>query len=82
MAFPRSPGTRRRLLALAAGPAVLGTPHAGAQAEWPVAPLRVIVPAPAGSGTDLNARMIGERLAQGVGVSARRRTGEDRGRMT
>lgn len=39
-----------------------------AQADWPTGPIRFIVPFPAGSGTDLNARLIGERLSATLGV--------------
>lgn len=49
--------------------AVLDDPPALAQGlpDWPKGPIRFIVPFPAGSGTDLNARMIGERLGQSLG---------------
>ena len=53
--------------ALLAG--VLLAPSTGhAQTDWPTGPIRFIVPFPAGSGTDLNARLIGERLSTSLGV--------------
>jgi len=47
--------------------------------DWPRAPIRFIVPFPAGSGTDLNARQIGDRLSQALGqpVVVENRPGAD-----
>lgn len=39
-----------------------------AQSDWPSGPIRFIVPFPAGSGTDVNARLIGERLSAALKV--------------
>ena len=59
---------RRALLrAAAALPAALAAPAARAQAAWPAGPIRFIVPFPAGSGTDVAARLLGERLSVALG---------------
>nr|WP_115714203.1 tripartite tricarboxylate transporter substrate binding protein [Cupriavidus taiwanensis] len=63
--------SRRNWLAQAgtlAGAAILG--HAGqafAQQPYPAKPIRLIVPYPAGGGTDTVARLIGQRLAESLG---------------
>jgi tripartite-type tricarboxylate transporter receptor subunit TctC len=64
-AVPRR-GTLRALAGLAA---VGSAPSAFAQSGevWPARPVRVIVPAGAGSGTDLFARFVCERLGQALG---------------
>lgn len=48
------------ILAVAAGPTF-------AQANWPTKPIRIVVPYPAGGGTDYVARLIGERLSKALG---------------
>ena len=62
--------TRRRALAaaliLAASHHV--APFAQTASDWPSGPIRFIVPFPAGSGTDVNARLIGERLSAALKV--------------
>ena len=73
---------QRRELMGASGLALLGIQgKAAAQGlpDWPKGPIRFIVPFPAGSGTDLNARMIGERLSQVLGqpVVVENRPGAD-----
>ena len=59
--------TRRRLLQTAAGSAVLGTPLAHAQAGWPTKPVTVVVPFPAGGGTDAFARPLTAQLTKSLG---------------
>jgi tripartite-type tricarboxylate transporter receptor subunit TctC len=60
---------RRALLRTAAAmPAALLGATARAQPDWPGGPVRFIVPFPAGSGTDVGARLIGERLGVALGV--------------
>ncbi len=59
---------RRAVLgALLATPAL--APHGHAQGEWrPDRPITIIVPSPAGGGTDFSARLIAEPLGQRLGV--------------
>ena len=53
--------TRRALIAaLAAAPATMPLP--GAAQTWPARPVRIIVPYPPGSGTDIIGRILAERL--------------------
>ena len=61
-----STSARRLLLAGLFGVAVLGPQWASAQA-WPSRPVRIIVPFSAGSGTDILARIVAERLAKELG---------------
>jgi tripartite-type tricarboxylate transporter receptor subunit TctC len=56
----------RRLLALALAGVALAAPPAHAQA-WPDKPVRILVPAPAGSSLDVLARAIGEKLKDKFG---------------
>lgn len=59
---------RRDILKTALGLAMTGPlGSAWAQADYPTRPVRLIVPYPAGGGTDAFARMAGERLAQHLG---------------
>ena len=62
--------TRRRALAaaLALSAAYHAAPMAQGSTDWPTGPIRFIVPFPAGSGTDVNARLIGERLSAALKV--------------
>lgn len=48
--------------AFAVGPALLVGAQAQTQAGWPDKPVRVVVPAPAGSSLDVIVRLLGERL--------------------
>jgi tripartite-type tricarboxylate transporter receptor subunit TctC len=52
--------SRRFLIVLAAGAVTVGTLHAQA---WPSKPLRLVVPFPAGGGTDLISREVANKLA-------------------
>ena len=54
---------RREALAL---PALLAIPR-GARAAWPDRPVRLVAPFPAGSGTDILARMLSEPLSERLG---------------
>jgi len=56
----------RRLIALAFAGVALAAPQAHAQA-WPDKPVRILVPAPAGSSLDVLARAIGEKLKDKFG---------------
>ena len=56
---------RRTLLsALAAAGATTAAPWATAQSTWPDQPLRWIVPYPAGGGTDVLARTVGQKVGE------------------
>ncbi|MED5618217.1 Bug family tripartite tricarboxylate transporter substrate binding protein [Ideonella sp. BN130291] len=57
--------SRRR--ALAAGAAALASPWAGAQGAWPSRPVTVVVPFPAGGGTDAFARPLTAMLTRHLG---------------
>lgn len=57
-----------RAVALSSGLILPAIASGQATPDWPQGPIRFIVPFPAGSGTDVNARLIGERLSQAVGV--------------
>ncbi len=71
-----TPVRRRRLLVAAAftglaiGP--LAAMPAAAQAAWPIAgkPIRIVVPFPAGSGSDATARTIGKLMSDELGGQA------------
>lgn len=56
---------RRHLIAFLAGMAM--APALLAQTAWPNKPIRMIVPAGAGTGPDVMARLIGDRLGQRLG---------------
>jgi len=56
---------RRHLIAFLAGMAMV--PALLAQTAWPNKPIRMIVPAGAGTGPDVMARLIGDRLGQRLG---------------
>jgi len=57
----------RALRAAAAVLAVLLASVAGAQATWPVHPVRIIVPFPPGGTSDILARSIGQKLSERLG---------------
>lgn len=66
----RVPRMRRRVFASCAAVAlVIGTTPAStfAQNPFPTKPIRIIVPFGAGSSPDITARLLGERLAKGLG---------------
>src|SRR5687767_2723333 len=44
-----------------------GIPAAQAQAPYPAQPIKIICPFPAGGGTDLTARLLGEHLSRSLG---------------
>ena len=59
---------RRSVLALLAGAAAgLATSTHAAAADWPTRAIRMVVPFPPGGGTDLSARIVGERLGAVLG---------------
>jgi tripartite-type tricarboxylate transporter receptor subunit TctC len=62
--------TRRQIIGFAAGAAgapFVGIASAAAQAEYPVRPVRVIVPYPAGGGADTVSRILFARLSESFG---------------
>ena len=59
-------GRRRALLALAAAPIAFHGSRASAQSTW-TKPIRLVVPNPAGGGTDVAARIIGQRVSERLG---------------
>jgi tripartite-type tricarboxylate transporter receptor subunit TctC len=61
---------RRSLLAASAAALALPTGHALAQGGWPNRPVRLIVPAPAGSSLDIIARLLGDKLKDRWGQGA------------
>lgn len=61
----QTPFTRRRILG---GIAALAAPiTASAQAAWPTQPVKVVIAGPAGSGTDITARVITDALSRKFG---------------
>ena len=62
------PLNRRALLCAASSALALGAGSAAhAQAAYPTKPIRMVVPFAAGGGTDVLARVVGEKLAAGLG---------------
>lgn len=58
---------RRALAALLTSLAALALPSSGWAQAWPSKPIRIVVPFPAGSTTDLMARAVGEQLRLKLG---------------
>lgn len=58
---------RRALLGAAAASAALASPFVGAQSSWPSKPVTVVVPFPAGGGTDAFARPLTATLTRALG---------------
>lgn len=58
---------RTHMVKLIAALALMCSAAAFAQASWPSKPIRMVVPYPAGGGTDYLARMVGERLSKSLG---------------
>jgi tripartite-type tricarboxylate transporter receptor subunit TctC len=65
-ALPRRGCCLAALAAFLSLPLVVG-PSGAAQGVWPTRPVRILVPFPAGSGTDTMARFYAERLARSLG---------------
>lgn len=62
-----TPTTRRAVLAAAALLACTAAPIAQAQAAYPSRPVRIIVGFPAGTGPDIVARLLAQKLSEGWG---------------
>ncbi|MGC2712634.1 MAG: tripartite tricarboxylate transporter substrate binding protein, partial [Pseudolabrys sp.] len=61
---------RRSFLHLTAGAAALATTSRFGWAQaYPNRPVRIVVPFPAGNASDIVARLIGQRLSDGLGQS-------------
>jgi tripartite-type tricarboxylate transporter receptor subunit TctC len=58
---------RRHTLALAISSLALGMGGAARAQAWPSKPIRIILPFPAGSGTDSSARFIGDAISRKTG---------------
>lgn len=61
--------TRRQSLALGASLVLVAAPAVRASTPWPTQPIRVVVPFPAGTGLDVDARFFTSRLGDILGQS-------------
>src|SRR5215470_15217471 len=58
---------RRREFITLLGSATILSSRAGAADSYPTRPIRLVVPFPAGGGTDIVARVLGQKLSEGLG---------------
>ena len=67
MTSSRPTVSRRTVLATLAGAALLPVPGIGFAQQWPERPIKFVVPFGPGSGTDIVARLVGNKLAAVLG---------------
>ncbi len=59
--------SRRHVVALLGAASLLATAPAWSQPDWPVRPVKIVVPVAPGGGTDFTARMLAEKLSTALG---------------